>query len=570
MNAPATANADTLLMTVVPERLTPSRTKVQALRRARFNPTAIAEMAESMRELGVLEPILAREAADGTLEIVAGERRWRAAQQAGLKAVPVLMRTLTDAQVLRVQVIENIQRDDYLPLEEAAGYAEILATDADTNADTLAAAVGKSRAYIYARIKLLQLIPAAQAALQDGTLDASKGLLLARFKSPKLQAQALKLIGGSDWMSFRGTVQKLRDGFTIHLDKAPFSQTDDGLTATLTKAEYKDQPHMGACTSCPHNSANDPELQRALDDAAGTRDAALKGRPFCIHTPCFELKLCEHNRRAEAAAIQAGATILTGDEARRALAGEWDHGVAGGYLTLDHEADEDFDEPEPPEDDTAAFDAWQARADAFVPRTYRQILGAALPAVTVLAKDAKGTLHELAPLGLAAKALKKAGYEHWALSPRQQRGEDPAQTAENNAAAAKEKEREHQRALVEHAWRAAMLKQVHAKYKGPFKKPDLVAIADFLQERGDDGDTAIARGLMEEEDGNLPNLDKMSELDLQRYIVALLLSDCLSTYSKPDALVAAAKRLRIDPAKVKKDVAAQIKKAAKQPATEEE
>lgn len=263
MNAPATSMRDTLLMTIVPERLFPSRTKVQALRRARFNPTAITEMADSMRDLGVLEPILARELGDGKLEIVAGERRWRAAQQAGLKAVPVLMRELTDAQVLRVQVIENIQRDDYLPLEEAAGYAEILATDPDTNADALAAAVGKSRAYIYARIKLLQLIPEAQAALQDGTLDASKGLLLARFKSPKLQAQALKLLGGTGWLSFRGTVQKLRDDFTIRLDKAPFSQTDDGLTATLLKAEHKAESHMGACTDCPHNSANDPELQRA-------------------------------------------------------------------------------------------------------------------------------------------------------------------------------------------------------------------------------------------------------------------------------------------------------------------
>lgn len=570
------ARTDTLLMTIVPERLTPSRTKVQALRRARFNPIAITEMADSMRDLGVLEPILARELGDGKLEIVAGERRWRAAQQADLKAVPVLMRELTDAQVLRVQVIENIQRDDYLPLEEAAGYAEILATDPDTNADALAAAVGKSRAYIYARIKLLQLIPEAQAALQDGTLDASKGLLLARFKSPKLQAQALKMVGNTDWYSFRRTVEKLRDDFTIRLDKAPFSQTDDGLTATLTKAEYKSEPFMGACTGCPHNSANDTELQRALDDAAGTRDAVLKGRPFCIHTPCFELKTREHNRRAKEAAIAAGATILTGDQARRALPDEYDHGVGDGYLELDAQCDEDFDDIEPYPDeenfaDEAAYskaeDDYNARAQAFEARTYRQILGDTAPTVTVFAEDPKtGALRELAPLALAAKALKKAGYEHHAIEPiHGTRGAaaTPEDRAAANAAAAKEQAREHQRALVEHAWRVALLKQVHAKYKGPLKKPDLVAIADFMQERGDDGDTAIALGMMEEQDGELPNLDKMSETDLQRYIIALLLSDCLGTYSKPDALVAAAKRLRIDPAKVKKDVQAEIKKAAK-------
>lgn len=562
------ARTDTLLMTIVPERLTPSRTKVQALRRARFNPTAITEMAESMRDLGVLEPILAREAADGTLEIVAGERRWRAAQQAGLKAVPVLMRTLTDAQVLRVQVIENIQRDDYLPLEEAAGYAEILATDADTNAEQLGAAVGKSRAYIYARIKLLQLIPEAQAALQDGTLDASKGLLLARFRSPKLQAQALKLMGNTEWYSFRRTVEKLRDDFLVRLDKAVFSQSDDGLTATLTKAELKAEPFMGACAECPHNSANDPELQAALDSATGTRDAALKGRAFCIYKPCFELKTREHNRRLKEAAVASGATILTGDAATRAIPSQWFNGVSKEYVELDAKSAEEFTEKEPDEedfpDDTAGqkafkktYDAWEDRYAAFEARTYRQILGAdaAAKLPTVFAEDPKtGALRELAPRAVALKALKTAGHDTGDMDPPR---DSPADSPRDLEADAKAAERERQREQIDERWRETLLKLVHAKYKGPLKTPELLAVAEHLHDTSDaDVDVLLF-------DNEEPPLRTMSDLDLQRYIVAQLFNNCLGTYGKPDALVTMAKRLRIDPAKVKKDVAAEVKKAAK-------
>lgn len=556
------ARTDTALTAIAPSAMVPSRTAAQALRRKRVNPAKISEMAASMRELGMLEPILARES-DVGLEIVAGEHRWLAAQEAGLATVPVIVRQLTDAEVLRVQLIENIQRNDFLPLEEAAGYKEILDTDKEMTAEAIGAAIGKSRAYVYSRIKLLQLIPDAQAKLQDGTLDASKGLLIARFKSPKLQAKVLEFAEDED--SFRDLVGRLRRDFAVRLDIVPFKLDDADvlLGMKLTAAQNKEQPHLDACSGCPHNSANDAELQQAFDTASQWGAATPAGTPMCIHKPCHDLKLRAHWARIKADAIAAGATILTGAEAKRVLPGQYDDGIGEGYVELDARSGEAYPEAEPEqradesdEDFEKREDAYYDRQEAFEPRTYRQILGDEATRLPVIyAEDPEtGALRELAPLGVTIHALKSVDYDTSDMVP-VTRGPIPQSEADAKAA-----ERERQKAAVEEAWREALLKQVHAKFKGPFKKTELLLIAQTLQNRISNH----FEELLEIGDGDTnAKLDGMDEAALQRYIVAAMFAECLQRWNKPDPLVAAAKRLRIDPAKVKKDVTAEIKKAAK-------
>lgn len=161
--------------------------------RKHFDQARLDELARSMAPpVGVLEPLLVRPAKGKTpYEIVAGARRFRAAQIAGLAAVPVLVRSLTDAQVLELMVIENNQRDDVHPLEEADGYAQLMALDRAYTVEAIAARTGKSASYIYRRLKLRDLIPAARQAFEADELTAAHAERLARL-TPDQQTDALK------------------------------------------------------------------------------------------------------------------------------------------------------------------------------------------------------------------------------------------------------------------------------------------------------------------------------------------------------------------------------------------
>lgn len=148
------------------QALRPSTTHVQAQRRERFDSKALKELAETVREVGVLEPILVRTlSTEPTViyEIVAGERRWRAAQAAGHETLPGVVRELTDAQVLHLQLIENLQREELHALDEAEGFGELLKHHGYT-VEKLADQVSKPRGYVYGRLKLLALCPSARQA----------------------------------------------------------------------------------------------------------------------------------------------------------------------------------------------------------------------------------------------------------------------------------------------------------------------------------------------------------------------------------------------------------------------
>jgi ParB/RepB/Spo0J family partition protein len=159
--------------------------------RQRFEAAAMAELERSIREKGVLTPILVRPGTGGGYEIASGHRRFRAAQAAGLATVPVLIRRMTDAEFLEVLVIENDQREDVHALEEASGYQALLQLKGYDVAK-IAARVGRSPKYVYDRLKLLQLVPAARKLFLEDRFTAGHAILLARLK-PADQFRAIEL-----------------------------------------------------------------------------------------------------------------------------------------------------------------------------------------------------------------------------------------------------------------------------------------------------------------------------------------------------------------------------------------
>lgn len=143
-----------------------------------FDEEALASLTASVRELGVLQPVLVRPAGDDRYELIAGERRWRAAHRAGLQSIPALIKTLDDTASLEQAVVENLHREDLNPLEEAAAYQQLIEEFQLTH-EQVAARVGRSRAAISNALRLFQLPPAVQKLIVDGQLTAghAKALL---------------------------------------------------------------------------------------------------------------------------------------------------------------------------------------------------------------------------------------------------------------------------------------------------------------------------------------------------------------------------------------------------------
>jgi ParB family transcriptional regulator, chromosome partitioning protein len=138
--------------------------------RTRMDQEALAELADSIKAQGVMQPILVRPLGGGRYEIIAGERRWRAARIAGLGTVPVLIREVPDRQALAVALIENIQRENLSPLEEATGIQRLIQEFGMTHAQA-AEAVGRSRSGVTNLLRLLELAPPVRELLQEGRID---------------------------------------------------------------------------------------------------------------------------------------------------------------------------------------------------------------------------------------------------------------------------------------------------------------------------------------------------------------------------------------------------------------
>ena len=151
-----------------------------------FDEEAMAELVHSIREVGLLQPVVVRKSGDESYELVMGERRWRAAQEAGLETIPAIVRETDDADMLRDALLENLHRSQLNPLEEAAAYSQLL-EDFSCTHDELASRIGRSRPQISNTIRLLKLSPPVQRRVAAGVLSAGHARSLLAIEDADLQ-----------------------------------------------------------------------------------------------------------------------------------------------------------------------------------------------------------------------------------------------------------------------------------------------------------------------------------------------------------------------------------------------
>lgn len=201
-SAAPTRRAD---MQIPVEQITPNADQP----RRRFSDPELKELAASIRENGIIQPLIVRSIGENAYQIVAGERRWRAAQLAQLHTVPAVVRDLDDTQVLEFAIIENIQREDLNPIEEAAGYRQLMDSFGHTQ-EKLAEAMGKSRSHIANLLRLLQLPDDVQELLRKGALTS--GHARALITSDSASALAARVV--SEGLSVRETERLAKNGGT--------------------------------------------------------------------------------------------------------------------------------------------------------------------------------------------------------------------------------------------------------------------------------------------------------------------------------------------------------------------
>ncbi len=156
--------------------------------RREFDPEALAELADSIREIGIIQPVTLREMEDGSYQIIAGERRWRASQMAGLEYIPAYIRTADDEKMMQMALVENIQREDLNAIEIALAYQNLIEQYRLTQ-DQLSEKVGKKRATVANYLRLLKLPAQVQVALRNKEVDQGHARALLGLNDPKKQVK---------------------------------------------------------------------------------------------------------------------------------------------------------------------------------------------------------------------------------------------------------------------------------------------------------------------------------------------------------------------------------------------
>ena len=208
--------------------------------RARVREEGLDDLAQSIRAQGVIEPLVVRPRPAGGFEIIAGERRWRAAERAGLASVPVVVRDVDDRQAMAMALIENIQREDLTPLEEARALKALLAEFAFTH-EALAEAVGRSRAAVSNMLRLLNLAPGASELLETGALEMGHARALLPLPVEDQEAAARRIAArGLSVRQAEALVKRLQNG------GPPAKRQPDPDTRRLERSLSE---HLGAPTT---------------------------------------------------------------------------------------------------------------------------------------------------------------------------------------------------------------------------------------------------------------------------------------------------------------------------------
>ena len=203
--------------------------------RREFDSTALQELANSIREIGIIQPITLRQVDEERYQIIAGERRWRASQMAGLAAIPAYIRTIKDENVMEMALVENIQREDLNAIEIALAYEHLMSSTGMTQ-EKVSERVGKSRTAIANYLRLLKLPAQVQMALQNKEIDMGHARALLAIDSPSLQVKLFKEIqkNGYSVRKVEEMAQKLKNGEDIVSGKkkiASKQQMPENMTA---------------------------------------------------------------------------------------------------------------------------------------------------------------------------------------------------------------------------------------------------------------------------------------------------------------------------------------------------
>ena len=256
-----------------------------------FEESALKELAASIRSQGVLSPLLVRPLTENGFEIVAGARRYRAAQMAESATVPVRIVHLSDAEALAAQLVENLIRAEIHPMEEAEGFARLLALDEPKySIEQIAARVGKQPSFVASRMKLIDLVPAAVEAFYASEIGVGHALLLAKLPADE-QQQALSACfkevysGGQNPARILLPVRNLQfwieSNVLLVLKDAPFDKRDAQLV-----------PTAGSCADCPKRTGHNKLL--FSDDLGKQGDR-------CVDPKCYQSKLGAHVAKTVAA-----------------------------------------------------------------------------------------------------------------------------------------------------------------------------------------------------------------------------------------------------------------------------
>lgn len=242
--------------------------------RREFDPDTLQDLASSIRELGIVQPITLRQTSEGKYQIVAGERRWRASQLVGLKTIPAYIRTIDDDSAMQMALVENIQRDDLNAIEIALAYAHLLEQEGMTQ-EKVSERVGKSRVAVANYLRLLKLPAQVQMALQKHEIDMGHARALLSLDSPSQQIKVFREIqkNGSSVRQVEEIVKKLKSGEDVSLggkklsSKNPMSEEIKLLREQLsdflrTKVSLSISPSGKGKISIPFT--NEEELEHIM------------------------------------------------------------------------------------------------------------------------------------------------------------------------------------------------------------------------------------------------------------------------------------------------------------------